>query len=122
MDFKLLRRSRKGIIAEEVKPEDADSEAPAGRAARDATATAKHGQGAKSKAWLTPARAEASVESKAAMSPPQQLGYNQYSKFTQIHDAPILWREAAEALASYASEVHPYLPAFVCLSPLTYNI
>lgn len=35
----------------------------------------------------------------------QELGYNCFSKFTQIEDAPVLWQEAAESLAAYASEV-----------------
>ena len=41
----------------------------------------------------------------------QLLGYNRFSKFSQIADAQLLWQEAAECLAAYASEVPTYILA-----------
>jgi len=87
LEFRLLKRERNDIIAQEVK-----EPAPAGNSqyrGGDSTAAASKG--------VQPSACQGSVL--------ESLQYNRFAKFTQVEDAPLLWTEAAEQLANYASEV-----------------
>jgi hypothetical protein len=44
----------------------------------------------------------------------ESLRYNKFAKFTQVEEAPLLWAEAAEQLAKYASEVRGQGTAGCC--------
>ena len=87
LEFRLLKRDREDIIAQEVSEPTAAS-------------GAKPGEGG-----------EANPQEESVLD---TLHYNRFAKFTQVEDAPLLWAEAAEQLATYASEVRPlYLYAVV---------
>ena len=121
LEFKLLKRSWRGIIAEEVRPGEAVREAAQkdGETFNQSNGPASHGtkgsgkEGSGANAWASPANPSSSGSSASSSKGKKEalilerLGYNRFSKFTQINDAPQLWREAAEALAAYASEVCP---------------
>lgn len=101
LEFKLLKRDRKAIIAQHARPQEASKKlrSPAPSSSRQSR------DGRAQKAWQSGAETSGEIKGSAETPILEQLKYNHYSKFTQIEDAPLLWREAAETLAGYASEV-----------------
>lgn len=92
--FKLLKRSRHSIIAEEAKSAGNTEEGPKG---------VLNSPTPKKPAW-----AENSLPAEGSLPSPSllegDLGYNRFAKFTQVADAQHLWSAVAEELAAYAAE------------------
>ncbi len=106
LEFKLLKRNRKAIIAEDADPQEAGKKLNnSSRSGASASASRQSSSSRAQKAWRSVAGTSDKGKSSAEDSVLERLQYSPFSKFTQIEDAPLLWREAAEALAGYASEV-----------------
>lgn len=107
LEFKLLKRDRRAIIAGDARAQEATSKKmkslKSSQAGSKPSRQSRDGNKPQT-AWQSGAEANESTE-KADLPILERLKYNHFSKFTQIEDAPLLWREAAETLAGYASEV-----------------
>lgn len=106
--FKLLKRQRRGIIAEEVKPEEMSRGQSPRLQPENHSSVQQKESSSKGSAWQAGTTESSLKEAEERVENPilTALGYNHFSKFTSIQDAPMLWKEAAEALAEYATEVN----------------
>ena len=106
LEFKLLKRDRKAIIAEHASLREGSKKLQSTASSHSGPSTSRQSRdGRVQKAWQSGTVASDESKGRAGLSILEQLNYNHYSKFTQIEDAPLLWKEAAETLAGYASEV-----------------
>ena len=98
MTFKLLKRSRHGII-----PEDPGAKEPGAHPELrpQASATAAGGP----PAWQLSQAVTATGRGGEHDAVLGSLGYNPFAKFTPVASAPLLWEKAAQDLASYAAQV-----------------
>ena len=88
LEFRLLKRSRNSIIAQEVKQSPPSPHNLQARCGEDGAAISS-----------------GDVHGTSRSSVLDSLHYNRFAKFTQVEEASLLWAEAAEQLASHASEV-----------------
>ena len=88
LEFRLLKRSRNSIIAQEVKRSPPITHDLQARSGEDGAAMSS-----------------GKIHSTSRGSVLDSLHYNRFAKFTQVEEASLLWAEAAEQLASHASQV-----------------
>ena len=98
MTFKLLKRSRHGII-----PEDPGAKEPAAHPETRPQTSATNAGGPT--AWQSSQAVSADGREGEHDGVLDALGYNPFAKFTPVANAPLLWEKAAQDLASYAAEV-----------------
>ena len=93
--FKLLKRSRHGII-----PEDPGAKEPAAH-----PETRPRTSAGSPTVWQSSQAASADGREGGHDAVLDALGYNPFAKFTPVASASLLWEKAAQDLASYAAQV-----------------